>query len=72
MRNVACVLEGGENAYKIFAGKLEGKRLLWIPSHRWVDIIKMSLLGIRLRIQPSGKLLITFRFHKTQEIPLPS
>jgi hypothetical protein len=47
MRNVACVLEGGENAYKIFAGKLEGKRLLWIPSHRWVDIIKMSLQGIR-------------------------
>jgi hypothetical protein len=31
------------NAYKVFAGKLEGKRPLRRPRHRWEDNIKMDL-----------------------------
>jgi hypothetical protein len=33
------------NAYRILVGKLEGKRSLGIPRHRWVDI-KMDLREI--------------------------
>jgi hypothetical protein len=31
------------NAYRVFVGKLEGKRSLERPRHRWVDNIKMDL-----------------------------
>jgi hypothetical protein len=31
------------NAYRILAGKPEGKRLLRRPRCRWVDIVKMDL-----------------------------
>jgi hypothetical protein len=31
------------NAYRIFVGKLEVKRLLRKPRHRWVDNIKLDL-----------------------------
>jgi hypothetical protein len=31
------------NAYSILVGKLEGKRPLGRPRHRWVDNIKMNL-----------------------------
>jgi hypothetical protein len=34
------------NAYRLLVGKLEGKRPLGRPRHRWVDTIKMDLLGI--------------------------
>jgi hypothetical protein len=34
------------NAYKILAGKPEGKRPLGRPRHRWVDNIKMDLREI--------------------------
>jgi hypothetical protein len=36
-------MEEKRNAYRILAGKPEGKRPLEIPRHRWVDNIKMSL-----------------------------
>jgi hypothetical protein len=36
---------GGErNAYRILAGKPEGKRPLRRPRHRWVDNITMNLV----------------------------
>jgi hypothetical protein len=31
------------NAYRILVGKLEGKRPLGRPRHRWVDNIEMAL-----------------------------
>jgi hypothetical protein len=31
------------NMYRILVGKLEGKRPLGRPRHRWVDNIKMDL-----------------------------
>jgi hypothetical protein len=34
------------NAYRIFVGNPEGKRLLGRPRRRWVDKIKMDLGGI--------------------------
>jgi hypothetical protein len=34
------------NAYRILVGKLEGKRPLRRPRHRWVDNIKMDLIEI--------------------------
>jgi hypothetical protein len=34
------------NAYKILVGKLEGKRPLKRPRHRWDDTIKMNLREI--------------------------
>jgi hypothetical protein len=56
------------NAYRILAGKSEGKRLLGRPRRRWVDNIKMDLreigwdgvdwIGLMwLRIGTSGGLL---------------
>jgi hypothetical protein len=35
------------NAYRILAGKPEGKRPLGRPRRRWVDNIKMDLRAIR-------------------------
>jgi hypothetical protein len=35
--------EAKGNAYRIFVGKSEGKRLLGRPRHRWVDNSKMDL-----------------------------
>jgi hypothetical protein len=31
-----------KNAYRVLVGKLEGKRPLGRPSHRWLDNIKMD------------------------------
>jgi hypothetical protein len=36
-------MEAKINAYRILVGKREGKRPLGIPTHRWVDNIKMHL-----------------------------
>jgi hypothetical protein len=41
----ACRTNGKRNAYKLLVGKPEGKRPLGRPKHRWVDNIKMDLLG---------------------------
>jgi hypothetical protein len=42
-----CSTNGGqEGAYKIFVGKLEGKRSLGKPRHRWVHNIKIDLREI--------------------------
>jgi hypothetical protein len=35
-----------ENAYRIFVGKLEGKKPLGRPRRRWVDNITMDLRAI--------------------------
>jgi hypothetical protein len=45
MRWAGHVARKGEtgNAYRILAGKPEGKRPLGRPRHRWVDNIKMNL-----------------------------
>jgi hypothetical protein len=56
---------GERNAYRIFAGKPEGKRPLGRLRRRWVDNIKMDLRydvmvwtgSIWLRIGTSGGLL---------------
>jgi hypothetical protein len=56
------------NAYRIFLGKLEGKRPLGRPRSRWVDNIKLDLREIGwdgmvwagliwLKIGTSGRLL---------------
>jgi hypothetical protein len=50
-RKVRCaerVAHMGEmrNAYKIVAGKLEGKRPLRRPRRRWEDNVRMDLRGI--------------------------
>jgi hypothetical protein len=37
-----------KNAYRLLAGKPEGKKPLGRPRHRWVDNIKMDLLEIGL------------------------
>jgi hypothetical protein len=67
----ACSTNGGRgNACRILVGKLEGKRPLGRPKHRWVDNIKLDLTEIRwdgvvwigliwLRIGASGGLLLT-------------
>jgi hypothetical protein len=34
------------NAYRLLVGKLEGRRPLGRPRHRWVDNIKVDLGGI--------------------------
>jgi hypothetical protein len=36
-------MEEKRNAYRLLVGKLEGKRLLGRPRHRWVDNIRMDL-----------------------------
>jgi hypothetical protein len=48
MRWVGHVARMGErrNAYRLLVGKSEGKRPLGKPRSRWVDNIKMDLLGI--------------------------
>jgi hypothetical protein len=33
----------GRGAYRVLIGRLEGKRPLGIPSHRWEDNIKIDL-----------------------------
>jgi hypothetical protein len=45
---VGHVVQMGEkrNAYRLLAGKPDGKRPLGRPRRRWVDNIKMELLGI--------------------------
>jgi hypothetical protein len=35
-------------SYRILLGKLDGKRPLRRPRHRWVDNIKMDLIEIRV------------------------
>ena len=41
-KHVAC-MEQSRNAYRVLVGKLEGKRPLGRPRHRWKDNIKMDL-----------------------------
>jgi hypothetical protein len=36
------------NVYRLLVGKPEGKRPLGKPRHRWINNIKIDLLGIRL------------------------
>jgi hypothetical protein len=38
------------NVYRLLVGKLEGKRPLGRPRHRWIDNIKMDLLEIGLSV----------------------
>jgi hypothetical protein len=69
MRWAGHVARMGENRnlYKLFVGKPEGNSPLGRPSRRWMDNIKMDLLGIRdgvlwtglvwLRIGTGGELL---------------
>jgi hypothetical protein len=40
-------MEGMRNAYDILFGKLEGRRPLGTPRHRWEDNIRMDLREIR-------------------------
>jgi hypothetical protein len=43
----ACSMhEEKSNAYRVFMGRLEGKRPLGRPRHRWKDSIKMDLREI--------------------------
>ena len=39
---MAC-MEERSGVYRVLVGKLEGKRSLWRPRHRWEDNIKMDL-----------------------------
>ena len=36
-------MEEGRGVHKVLVGKLEGKRALGRPRHRWEDTIKMDL-----------------------------
>jgi hypothetical protein len=38
------------NMYRLLVGKPEGKRPLGRPRHRWIDDIKIDLLGIGLGV----------------------
>jgi hypothetical protein len=38
------------NVYRLLVRKPEGKRPLGRPRHRWIDNIKMDLLGIGLNV----------------------
>jgi hypothetical protein len=38
------------NMYRLLVGKLEGKRPLGKPRHRWINNIKMGLLEIGLGV----------------------
>ena len=42
VRHVACMGEE-RGVYKVFVGKLEGKRPLGRPRHTWVDNIRMDI-----------------------------
>jgi hypothetical protein len=48
MRWAGHVARKGEkrNAYRLLAGKPEGKKLLGRPRHRWVDNITMDLIEV--------------------------
>jgi hypothetical protein len=48
MRWAGHVVQMGEkrNMYRLLVGKPEGKRPLAGPKHKWIDDIKMDLLGI--------------------------
>jgi hypothetical protein len=39
---------GGKGVYRVFVGRLEGKRPLGRPRCRWEDNIKMDLREIRI------------------------
>ena len=39
-------MEEVRGVHKVLVGKLEGKRPLGRPRHRWEDNIKMDLLGV--------------------------
>jgi hypothetical protein len=60
--HVACTAQN-RNAYSIFVGKLEGKRVLGRPRHRWENAIKMDLQAIGwtiliwIRTWKSGRVL---------------
>jgi hypothetical protein len=43
--HVAC-MEEGRGVYRVLVGRLEGKRPLGRPRHRWEDSIKMDLREI--------------------------
>jgi hypothetical protein len=43
--HVACMGEG-RNVYRVLVGKLEGKRPLGRPRHRWEDGVRMDLREI--------------------------
>jgi hypothetical protein len=38
------------NVYRLLVGKLEGKRPLGRPRRRWIDNIRMDILGIGLSV----------------------
>jgi hypothetical protein len=40
-------MEQDRNAYRLLVGKLDGKRPLGRPRHRWVDNIRMDLGEVR-------------------------
>jgi hypothetical protein len=42
----ACNTKGGEDAYRLFVGKPEGRRPLGRPRRRWVDNIRMDLVEV--------------------------
>jgi hypothetical protein len=52
MRWAGHVARMGEkgNVYRLLVGKLEGKRPLGRPRHRWIDNIKMGLSEIGLSV----------------------
>jgi hypothetical protein len=52
MRWAGHVARMGEkrNVYKLLVGKPEGKRPLGRPRRRWIDNIKMDLLGMGLSV----------------------
>jgi hypothetical protein len=43
-------MEEKRNMYRLLVGKPEGKRPLGRPRRRWMDNIKMDLLGIGLNV----------------------
>jgi hypothetical protein len=43
MGGLVARMEEKRNAYRLLVGKLEGKRPLGRPRHRWVDNIRMDL-----------------------------
>jgi len=43
LKNLTTIWGTQRGLYRVLVGKLEGKRLLWRPRHRWVDNIRMDL-----------------------------